>query len=305
MSKSSHLKGENDVNEILKKGSKGGAVMEVIDLLANQGFYSDTSNFLAAKFNVGVEDAVIYFQQTHLGRDGKPLQVDGIVGPETMWALKHPTGKAQKSNLNPLIPRGITGERLTVLNVAVAEHAKGIRERPNGSNRSKEIDKYFPKWWLDKHGSSRHLAKGLPWCCYFVSWVFKEALGAYPTGRIEGSCSRFAQKAMEHPDQWVSRDAVLESTIRMIYPGDIFMILHPKKPGKAQTGHTGIVLRVNEEETKINTIEGNCGNRVKCGLRDISDITGFIDPFEVEETLTPGFQKTLLRRKSVKNDGTR
>jgi hypothetical protein len=287
-----------DAGTILKKGSKGPGVVDVMDRLEAQGFDVEITNYYFQKFNTKLEDAVIYFQQTHLGRDGKPLIVDGVVGPATMWALKHPTGKSQTSNLNPLIPRGIEGDRLKVLKVAVAEHAKGVKERPNGSNRSKEIDKYFPAWWMNKHKAARHLAKGLPWCMYFVSWVFKEALGKYPTGRIEGGCSRFAQKAKEREAWWVEDPLC-------VWPGDIFMILHPKKPGKPQTGHTGIVLRSNQNVTKINTIEGNCGNRVKCGLREVSDITGFIDPFEGGKNQEGCFVRTLVKTKPVASDGTR
>jgi hypothetical protein len=49
-------------------------------------------------------------------------------------------------------------------------------------------------------------------------------------------------------------------------------------------GHIGFVLRISHDGAQINTVEGNCGNRVKLGLRDLSDpeIVGFIDNLKDE-----------------------
>lgn len=281
--------------------------MQVATTLRQQGFLGEDVDYLRQASgwtdtqipNAAYEDAVIYFQQTHLGPKGKPLAVDGIVGPDTIWALKHPSGKAQKSNLEPKVPRGIWGEREEVLYAALCEHEKGVKERPNGSNRSKEIDKYLPGWWLDKNGSG---VKGPAWCSFCVHWVFKEATGRYPCGSRTGSCSQLMKKAEGLLAWYYSLDGGYSN--RFIRPGDIFIISHPKKPGKPKTGHTGFVLRVNKAQTVINTVEGNCGNRVKVGRRNVQDLAGFINPYRSDCQPTE-FSHTLLKAPSVAGAGTR
>lgn len=212
-----------------------------------------------------VKSDLAYFQQTHLGPDGKPLPVTGDFGTELpadlAWALKHPTGKAQKSNLEPKIPRGLHDDRRNLLEWALAEHAKGVKERPNGSNRSKDIDKYFPKWLRNKLKKGE---KGPAWCAFFVNAAHTAVLGHRPWGGYIGSCKALLKAAQKSDKCLVTTDSALAA------PGDIFLIIH------GATGHTGLVLRKNKQCTKINTVEGNCGNRVKVGLRETKDIGYYI-----------------------------
>jgi hypothetical protein len=81
---------------------------------------------------------VLYFQMTHLGPDGKWLDVDGVVGPDTWWALKHSTGEHQRSFLEVGILKGIAGKRLQILETAVKE--RGVREDQGRANRGEEVD---------------------------------------------------------------------------------------------------------------------------------------------------------------------
>jgi hypothetical protein len=273
------------------------AVDDLIDRLAEQGFYEGPA--ACHDFTAAVEDAVIYFQQTHLGSDGFPLVVDGIVGKETWWALKHPSGKSQRSYLQPKIPKGIVGERAKVLQVAIAEHAKNVRERPNGSNRSKEIDKYFPQWLQNKLMLGE---KGPPWCCFSANWVFHEATGRWPCGRRTGSCATMARWAKEQ-DIWFPLDLILEGH-QIIRPGDFFVILHPRKPNKPATGHIGIVGSTNKQQSKFGTYEGNCGNRYKAGLRSIGEIAGIINPYD-EFYQPTDFARVLPKVDSVAASSTR
>lgn len=286
--------------QILKRGDTNLVKVErVRDILEAQGFYEPSGK--PGTFNAALEDAVIYFQQTHLGQDGKPLLSDGMVGPATWWALRHPTGRAQRSGLNPFIPGKLGHDRTDVLLKALTEHGKNVRERPNGSNRSKEIDKYLPKWWLDKHGPED---KGPAWCCFFVHWCFHEALGMWPCLSRTGSCSQLMKMAQDQDDWYTAEQILYGNCGKLIRPGDIFIIAHPKKPGKPATGHTGFVLRVNEDQTKVNTLEGNCGNRVKCGVRDVKDLTGFINPYSPDHQ-PDNFRRSLLDMPSMAGATTR
>lgn len=285
----------------------------LIQILYQQGYLFDRTlpptKDERWKFNSRVEDAVIYFQQTHLGPDGKSLPDTGIVDEATWWALKHPSGAGQKSNLVPSVPEGIGGFRSIVLMEALAEHAKGVHEKPNGSNRSKEIDTYFPDWFLKKLKPGE---KGPAWCCFFVNAVVTKAFGGRrPWGPYIGSCAKLWETVNNRDWDEVGRGALPTPTLLAtlgqplgpIIPGDIFVMLHPKNPGKPQTGHVGFVLRVSKNNTMINTVEGNCGNRVKVGLRDTKTIYGFINPYGRETVV--GFSRSLLATAAVGADDTR
>jgi len=271
--------------QLIRRGYRGDDLAELVKLLHRCGCLR--SPRVLARYGKALQDAVIYFQQTHLGRDGKPLLADGVVGAQTWWSLAHASGKPQRSGLSadkgP--PGRIGDERDAILQIAAAEHARGVRERPMGSNRGKEIDRYLPGWTKKKG------AKGPAWCCFFYSWVAKQALGSYPLGRRHGSCKRAVQAAKQR-GLWVPLGAGTPC------PGDAFVYLHA-----GGTGHIGFVYRVNRAGTEFNTIEGNCGNRVKLGVRSMAshDLAGFIR--NVPEA--PDFARGLVRAPRVGGAGTR
>lgn len=243
------------------------------------------------QFTQATHDAVVYFQQTHLGQNGKPLGVDGVVGGKTFWALRHNKGKAQKSNIKPRIPGGLPENRRAVLKVALAEHARPAVERPNGSNRGPVVDKYLqPAWW-------RRNPKGPPWCCLFYSWIVDEALGEFPIGARQASCFR-AREMAKKAGLWI------EGGGGPPVPGDAFVMLYRDAKGRLTgKGHIGFVLRVSNDGMRINTVEGNCGNRVKVGTRDTSTIAGYIMPGHDTEPFM--FTHGLNRAAKVDAEGTR
>ncbi len=55
-------------------------------------------------FDEVTEDAVSYFQMTHVDENGEPLDVDGQVGPNTWWALYNPSGELQRNHYEGVIP---------------------------------------------------------------------------------------------------------------------------------------------------------------------------------------------------------
>jgi len=271
----------------LREGMKHEAVIRVKQILQEQGYWKGP---ISSAFGPKLTKAVVYFQQTHLNKHGKPCGVDGEVGPETWWALKHPSGKAQRSNIIAPIPAGLSEARQKVLTVALSQH--GAREKPPGSNRGPKIDKYLPKWWLKMPGPA--------WCCFYFSWVCKEALGCYPIGRREGSCTKASERAKEK-GIWVPWNRA-----KGLVPGDAFVMLWTDKKGKCH-GHIGFVLRASEDNTEFNTVEGNCGNRCKIGLREFDErVAGFIDVCGDREhvRLTP-FGRGIIEAANVAHATTR
>ncbi len=279
---------------ILEVGDQSPEVVEVKRLLARHGHWS--SHNVTPNYTATLEQAVIYFQQTHLNQRGKPCGVDGKVGPETWWALRNASGEAQRSHLDAgPIPRGVGDDRHALLEIALGEH--GIREIPDGSNRSTRpkggVDKYLPAWAKKEDG------KGAPWCCFFVSWVTREAFGTYPLGQREGACRNMKPLAR---DRAMWRPKAGYGPV----PGDAFLMLHEKKGSAPQTGHIGFVHRVSKDGGSFNTIEGNCGNRVKLGRRAIAEPTlvGFID-FWKDGRQRQDFTRGLSRARNVGRDTTR
>jgi len=277
---------------LLKRGSRSPDVVRIKQYLEAQGFWEwdhaprRKGSINLSTYSAKLADAVAYWQQTHLGPDGRPLAVDGIVGDDTWWSLLHPTGKAQSSGLGKYqrLPNGLTVLRRQLLLTALGEY--GVKERPMGSNRGLEVDKYLPKWWLKERN---RLEKGPPWCCFFVSWVTRQVFGKYPLGRNHGSCKA----------AWMAAQGRGMTMVPLApAPGDAFYMTWGPR-----TGHIGFVLRVSEDGKEINTVEGNCANRVKIGRRPIDyRIFGVID-FCGDGI--GGFERGLIPVPEVGRDSTR
>lgn len=88
------------------------------------------------------------FQSEATDWTGRPLKVDGQLGPRTRWALAI-------SDL-PRHRRDI---------VAIACSQVGVEEVPPGSNRGVAVDGYLKPTGLS----------AVPWCAAFVCWVLREA----------------------------------------------------------------------------------------------------------------------------------
>ena len=250
----------------LKRGATGRDVILLQQMLQSQGFFNAVTggNFLDQTYS-----AVIHFQQTHMGPTGEFLDVDGIVGESTWWALFHPSGQPQRSNLQqtPLEAEdGFASPRKRLLRWAEGEHRLGIREVPDGSNWSPRIAVYL------KLGG---VTVPAPWCAAFV------AAGAWES---QGRCS-FGH--MAHCESIYAVSKKNGTLTKEPYPGHAFVMLHGDG-----TGHMGFVYRVSKDGSRINTIEGNCGNRVKLGERSVSSFAGFIDL--IQENSRPSFPVGLV-----------
>lgn len=207
--------------------------------------------------------AVVYWQMTHLGPDGKPLDVTGFIDDATMWSFENPSGEPQRShlaiaNVKP-VALSLPNMRAKVLDIARGEHEAGVCEVPNGSNHGDGVDKYF-------EGSGLF---AVPWCALFVSWVLYQAFQGHPLGARFASCYQM-WKAAER----------LGKTVQLPVPGDIFIMLYKNSAGHLNgRGHTGLVAAVEAGAQVFNTLEGNAGNRVKLGERNAAAVYGFINPY--------------------------
>ena len=263
----------------LKFGSTDPHVAELVTLLKKHGCAPRPPVTSATpRFGVAIENMVLYFQMTHQGKNGDWLDVDGIVGKGTWWALDNASGDAQRSFLEVALPEGLTEERRKLLEIAVSQH--GIREDPKlPPNRGKEVDKFQPGFI--RNSTTK---EGQAWCSLFCSWVIKEHFGRHVMGRPVAGVWDARNHAVDR-GRWEPNDG------RIPTPGDAFVILHSDDfEEKRSKGHIGFVLMVSEDGKSINTIEGNCGNRVKIAKRNLSDprLRGFINIFGDHPTFKRG-----------------
>ena len=157
---------------------------------------------------------------------------------------------------DPRLPLWLGPKRSAILRVAFGELDRGVREEPAGSNRGSRIDLYLPRWARTRPGP--------PWCAWFATWVLEQALGDQNAlGRTGGTSTLTARAQVA--DLWRPRASYLPS------PGDLFMM----RTGRGK-GHVGFVAGY--RAGRIETVEGNSGDRVRHGARELADerITGFI-----------------------------
>lgn len=269
---------------LLCLGSTHPDVQLLVERLRAEGFW--TAAETPPEYSPQLEECVRDFQRTHLGPDGTFLAVDGTVGEKTWWALLNASGEAQRSGITPTIPARLGPQRTRILQVALAQHALGVAEVPNGSNRGPLIDAYLPGWARTMPGPA--------WCCFFYSWVVREALDRWPLGEQIGSCLSARQRAGKL-GSYIPKGTRIDRPL----PADAFVM--DRGGGH---GHIGFVLRLSEDRRLINTVEGNCGNRVKVGTRWLDDpeIVGFID--NVPNESTPGFELGVASAPALGTEST-
>lgn len=249
----------NPANQpILRVGDTGPAVERLSSILHSQGFWDHGQVKL---YSEALEDAVEYFQSTHIDKFGRPLGSDGVVGELTWWALYNPSDDEQRNFFDVgRIPTGLTPERVKLLELVVKD--RGIREQPNGSNRGPEIDTFLPSWWINRHAPRD---RGPAWCCFYALKRSHDILGKHVLGGHFGSTHKAWRRAQE-----------LGMTTQTPTAGDLFVLLNP-----GGTGHIGFTYWVSAKPNIFYTVEGNCGNRVKVGKRatTASNHAGFINLF--------------------------
>lgn len=268
----------------LLPGMRHAEVLRMKAILRSQGY---TITNITDLYDDATAAEVSVFQGQHLDSSGQYLVSDQKVGAKTWWALENPTGSKQKNHLKlKVLPAGLSAQRQKLLSVAAAQHAQGIKEIPDGANSGDGVTKF-----IEGFGAA-------PWCALAVSWIFKEATGAYLMGKRWALVRAMWAAAKE------AGIAHLKSEGPPI-PGDIVVFLYRNRSGQLNgTGHTGIVAAVSEDGAQFNTFAGNEGNRFKLGLRRMSetDLVGFIRPFGNDSS---GFARGLITNISVAGDTTR
>lgn len=143
--------------------------------------------------------------------------------------------------------------------VSIAQKEIGVKENPPGSNKVK-----YNTWYYGKEVSG----DSYPWCCAFISWIFKG--------------TNLVKKTALCADliQWFrSRKQMVERPQK----GDIVFFKFGKT--NRSTNHVGIVEEASQWPANITTIEGNTsvtsddnGGCVMRRTRSKSSIVGFARP---------------------------
>ena len=98
-------------------------------------------------------DEIEAFQVAHANHLGKPLRVDGDIGPQTEWALDFAT---------------LCVERRAI--IRAGQPFIGLSEEPPGSNS--DLGGVI-RAWLTRCGAPH----GAPWCAAFASWCLSQGGG--------------------------------------------------------------------------------------------------------------------------------
>jgi hypothetical protein len=206
---------------------------KVLALAGDQKIVLDPDNPL---FGPEMKRAVQLFQARNVDPQGRPLKPDGEIGAIT-WAVLF--GDASV----PVADTATDPFLAAVLQVALAEEAKKIREVPPNSNRGPEVAIYLASVGLPERN---------PWCCAFTYWCFAQAAKKLNRGnpmvRTGGCLAHWNGAPAKGATRIPKSNAVNDPSL--LRPGMIFIMEFGG--GK---GHTGFIESV--QGGQIATVEGN------------------------------------------------
>ena len=243
---------------LIRKGMQGVVVGNVQQFLTENGYSVQQTELISSTFGDSTYEAVRSFQASHLGSDGQPLASDGVVGPETLWALQHPSEPsggddvyyAQGWYYNP---DEVSDKVRPALDAMCGEI--GVHEKPDGSNDGPRVRVYTAPDFI-----------GDPWCCLFASWGFSHLPGGSPFGRMASTWGLY---------EWASQRGLLVSASDDILPGDILLILRGDLNDPKHRGHVMPAIKT-LPSGRILTVAGNESNAVRGGIRDRSTISAVV-----------------------------
>lgn len=255
----------------LDLGDRNVHVSTAKSLLNSQGFHAGTGPL----FDRVMQDALVAFQGSHVGPDGKPLNAIGRVGRKTWWALYNPSGPAQRAFLEPvkatpLFPSGTPALRRAVIEFGLRLWRTGVREIPDGSNWGDGVTTI-----LTATGQRSAAA----WCAFTASHVHHGGTGQLLLGRHRG-------RVRDIWDEALKRGCAFEKGSGYVpRPGDLGITLYRNKRGQLNgMGHIWHMVALgprNGRGRDYNHLGGNEGNRYKLGIRNTMDesLFGWVNPF--------------------------
>lgn len=205
--------------------------------MVNRGILavSDT----ALEFGRTLRQAVKDFQARHLDPRGRPLEVDGIVGPLTRWALTHPenSGLYSSTTKTPEPPPGPSTRGRSALEIALLEIKHGAGEW-GADNSGPSVEKYL----------SGRISAPANWCTAFVCWCFAQ--------HAEPPPFRFTLGARGLRNTFRRRGWLIEpSPENPLQPGDL--VFWWRDQPSSWKGHVALVHNVTDGI--LYTVEGNKG----------------------------------------------
>ena len=229
------------MDPVLKKGTTGAAVIELQNLLRSAGLAVTVDGAFGPK----TQAAVKAFQAQHLDMHGRPLTVDGVVGPVTWWSLRHAGAPVQPQaviDYTTMPPESLGGSPCgrAALAAAIGELKASARE-VGGNNRGPWVKKYL-------HGI---VDEGNSWCAAFVSWCYSQI----PLGMPFEYCVGARGVLREFKEEGWAR---APGTGYLPEPGDVVVWWRVKADG--WQGHAGLVHHC--ADGILYTLEGNKTDRV-------------------------------------------
>lgn len=218
----------NYPGRVIKKGESNTQLLQQIVAALKTKGYDDPA--LETVYDAAFASVIKLYQSQHSDTAGRPLRIDGEIGPLT-WGSLFATPAPAMPALSPL-----AAETLKVANGEI-----GVTEQPPGSNSGPKVNAYL---------ASVGLGPGYFWCMAFVYWCVKQAaqtlhqpVPIYKTGGCVESWNHT-------PTAQRLTAAAAKADPSLVTPGMIF--IHDYGAGK---GHTGIV--VSASHGALVTIEGN------------------------------------------------
>jgi len=211
--------------------------------------------------------AVKLFQARFPDASGHALLIDGKIGAIT-WSAMFGTASVPS---NSIAPSSLVSEA-----IKFAETQVGVRERPLGSNRGPEVDRYLRAVGLDPVNHS------FAWCVAFTHFCYQTAAQALgienPHIKTAGVLDHWNRAGRKAGVTRITKNAAVDDPA-LVKPGCLFVI-----DLGGQLGHSGMVI--DTANGRMTTIEGNTndnGSRNGIGVfqrqaRKINQINkGFID----------------------------
>lgn len=142
-------------NRVIKQNEKDAGIVRAIQNHLNELGLGPIS--LNDNYGPKTIAAVKLFQSTHRDQNGNPLEIDGKVGSITWAAL---------FGLENVFTSNETGNELSKEAIKVAQSQVGVMEKPAGSNKGPEVNRYL---------ASVDCPPGNFWCASFIYWCFDQA----------------------------------------------------------------------------------------------------------------------------------